>query len=102
MKKALKVISNVLVWCVVAVAVFMMVFTIVSVNTFNRNDRDLFGYKMYIVKTDSMAATDFKAGALILVHEVDPSTLKEGDTILLKASRSREFEKTVAKLQGVN
>lgn len=29
-------------------------------------------------------------------------TLKEGDTILLKASRSREFEKTVAKLQGVN
>ena len=29
-------------------------------------------------------------------------TLKEGDTVLLKASRSREFEKTVAKLQGVN
>lgn len=29
-------------------------------------------------------------------------TLKAGDTILLKASRSREFEKTVAKLQGVN
>ena len=28
--------------------------------------------------------------------------LKEGDTVLLKASRSREFEKTVAKLQGVN
>ena len=28
--------------------------------------------------------------------------LKEGDTILIKASRSREFEKTVAKLQGVN
>ena len=28
--------------------------------------------------------------------------LQEGDTILLKASRSREFEKTVAKLQGVN
>lgn len=29
-------------------------------------------------------------------------TLKAGDTVLLKASRSREFEKTVAKLQGVN
>ena len=28
--------------------------------------------------------------------------LKEGDTILIKDSRSREFEKTVAKLQGVN
>ena len=28
--------------------------------------------------------------------------MKEGDTVLLKASRSREFEKTVVKLQGVN
>jgi UDP-N-acetylmuramoyl-tripeptide--D-alanyl-D-alanine ligase len=28
--------------------------------------------------------------------------LREGDTILLKASRSQEFEKTVAKIQGVN
>lgn len=28
--------------------------------------------------------------------------LQAGDTVLLKASRSREFEKTVAKLQGVN
>ena len=30
------------------------------------------------------------------------SLLKKGDTILLKASRSRQFEKTVEKLQGVN
>ncbi len=28
--------------------------------------------------------------------------LREGDTILLKASRSQEFEKTVVKIQGVN
>ena len=49
MKKAWKVISTVLVWLVVAVAVFMMVFTIVSVNTFDRNDRDIFGLRCYIV-----------------------------------------------------
>lgn len=30
------------------------------------------------------------------------SLLKKGDTILIKASRSRQFEKTVEKLQGVN
>ncbi len=50
----------------------MMVFTIVSVTTFDRNDRALFGYKMYIVRSDSMSATDFKAGDLILVRSVDP------------------------------
>ena len=72
MKKALTIIKTTAVGLVVLLAVSMMIFTIVSVTTFNRNDRDLFGYKMYIVKTDSMAATDFKAGALILVHEVDP------------------------------
>ena len=39
MKKARKILTNILVYAVVAVAVFMMIFTIVSVNTFNRNDR---------------------------------------------------------------
>ncbi len=29
------------------------------------------------------------------------SLLKEGDTVLIKASRSKQFEKTVEKLQGV-
>ena len=47
----------------------------------DRNDRALFGYKMYIVRSDSMSATDFKAGDLILVRSVDPATLQEGDII---------------------
>ena len=59
----------------------MMVFTIVSVNTFDRNDRDLFGYRCYIVVSDSMSKTDFNAGDLILVKEVDPTTLQVGDII---------------------
>lgn len=79
MKKALNIIKNILVWAVVALAVFMMIFTVVSVNTFDHMDRSFFGYKAFIVKSDSMSATDFSAGDLILVKEVDPSTLKEGD-----------------------
>ena len=62
MKNLLSKIKNIITWIVVIVAVCMMLFTIISVNTFNRNDRSLFGYKMYIVNTDSMAATDFNAG----------------------------------------
>lgn len=81
MKKALNIIKNILVWAVVALAVFMMIFTIFSVTTFDRNDRSLFGYKMYTVLSDSMAATDFDAGSVVFMKEVDPSTLKEGDII---------------------
>ena len=95
MKKAWKVISTALVWLVVAVAVFMMIFTIVSVNTFNRNDRDLFGLRFYIVLSDSMSATDFDAGDLVVVKEVDPSTLKEGDIIAYQSQSSENYGATV-------
>lgn len=59
----------------------MMVFTIVSVLTFDRNDRSLFGYKAFVVTSDSMYKTDFDAGDLILIKEVNPATIKEGDII---------------------
>ena len=95
MKKALSVIKTTLVWLVVTLAVFMMIFTIISVTTFNRNDRDLFGYKAYIVNTDSMAKTDFDAGDLIFVKEVDPSTLVEGDIITYMSQNSENFGETI-------
>lgn len=95
MKKAWKIISNVFVWMVVIVAVFMMIFTIVSVNTFNRNDRQIFGYRCYIVLSDSMAATDFDAGDLVLVKEVDPTTLQEGDIIAYQSQNSENYGATV-------
>ena len=95
MKKAWKIISTVLVWLVVAVAVFMMVFTIISVNTFNRNDRDIFGIRFYIVLSDSMAATDFDAGDLVVVQKVDPTTLQEGDIIAYQSQNSENYGATV-------
>lgn len=95
MKKALNITKTVLVWLVVVLAVFMMIFTIFSVTNFNRNDRDLFGYKMYIVNTDSMSATDFGAGALIFAKEVDPSTLKEGDIITYISQDSESYGETI-------
>ena len=94
-KKVLNIIKNIIVWLVVALAVFMMVFTVISVNTFNRNDRPLFGYKMYIVNSDSMAKTDFDAGDLIFAKEVDPSTLKEGDIITFISQDSDHFGETI-------
>ena len=95
MKKAWKIISTAMVWIVVAVAIFMMVFTIVSVNTFNRNDRNIFGYRAYIVLSDSMSATDFDAGDLVLIKEVDPTTLQEGDIIAYQSQNSENYGQTV-------
>ena len=95
MKKAWKIISTALVWIVVIVAVLMMVFTIVSVNTFDRNDRDIFGFRCYIVLSDSMSATDFDAGDLVLVKEVDPKILKEGDIISYTSQNTSNYGETV-------
>lgn len=95
MKKSWKIISTALVWIVVVIAVLMMIFTIVSVNTFDRNDRDIFGFRCYIVLSDSMSATDFDAGDLVLVKEVDPTTLKEGDIIAYQSQNSENYGQTV-------
>lgn len=95
MKKVLNIVKNILVWIIVVFAVLMMVFTVVSVNTFDRSDRNLFGYKAFIVLSDSMKATDFDAGDLVLVKEVDPSTLKEGDIISYTSQNTSNFGETV-------
>lgn len=93
--KALKIIRSIFVWLMVALAVFMMIFTIVSVSTFDRADRSLFGYKAFIVLSDSMSKTDFKAGDLVLVKAVDPSTLKEGDIIAYTSQNTSNYGETV-------
>lgn len=95
MKKAINIIKNTIVWLIVLLAISMMIFTVISVTTFNRNDRQLFGYKMYIVNSDSMAATDFNAGSLILVKEVDPATLQEGDIITFMSQNTSSFGETI-------
>lgn len=95
MKKTLNVIKNVVVWLMVILAVFMMIFTVVSVNTFDRSDRSLFGFKAFIVLSDSMSKTDFSAGDLVLIEEVDPSTLKEGDIISYTSQNSANYGETV-------
>ena len=95
MKKVWNILSKVFAWSVVVITVCMMVFTIVSVNTFDRNDRDIFGYKAFIVLSDSMSATDFDAGDLVLVKKVDPTTLQEGDIIAYQSQNEENYGATV-------
>ena len=95
MKKVRNIISSILTWGIVAVAVCMMIFTVVSVNTFNRSDREIFGYSAFIVLSDSMSKTDFDAGDIVLVKNVDPTTLKEGDIIAYMSLDKDNYGETI-------
>ena len=95
MKNAISRIKNIVVWLVSAVAIGMMAFTIVSVLTLNQRDRNLLGYRAFIVLSDSMSATDFDAGDVVLVKEVDPSTLQPGDIIAYISQDPDHFGETI-------
>jgi len=93
--KVFNIIKNVLVWAIVVFAVGMMIFTVISVNAFDQNSRSLFGYKFFVVRTDSMAATDFDAGDIVIIKETDPRTLVEGDIIAYLSQNSQSYGETV-------
>lgn len=93
--KVLKILRNVFVWLIVAATVCIMIFTVVSVSTFDRADRNLFGYKAFIVLSDSMSKTDFSAGDLALVKQVDPTSLQEGDIISYTSENEENYGETV-------
>ncbi|MCI9272943.1 MAG: signal peptidase I [Clostridiales bacterium] len=95
MKKVLSILKSVVTWLIAALAVCMMIFTVVSVNTFDRNDRNIFGYKAFIVLSDSMSKTDFDAGDVVLVKEVDPATLQAGDIISYQSTNPENYGETV-------
>lgn len=91
----LNILKTLLVWLLALAAVAMMVFTVVSVTMFDRSDRSLFGYRAFIVLSDSMSATDFAAGDVVLVKAVDPATLREGDIIAFTSRNSSNYGETV-------
>ena len=95
MKKALNIISTVLVWLLVVATVGIMIFTFVSVNTFDQANRSIFGYKFFIVRSDSMSATDFSAGDIVFVKNCDPTTLQVGDIIAYTSQNPNNFGDTV-------
>ena len=95
MKKVFNIIKDILVWMVVILTVGIMIFTVISVNTFDQNNRSIFGYKFYIVQSDSMSATDFDAGDVILIRNVNPATLAEGDIIAYISQNSHNYGETV-------
>ena len=95
MKQTLLKIKDIFTWLISAVAIGMMIFTVVSVMTLNQRDRNVFGYRAFIVLSDSMKATDFDAGDVVIVKEVDPTKLEAGDIIAFISQDSDHFGETI-------
>lgn len=89
--KALRIMKKLVVIAITVLAVGMLIFTVISAATFNRMDRDLFGYRAFIVLSDSMSATDFSAGDLVVVKKVDPATLAVGDIIAYQSTNTENY-----------
>ena len=103
-KKILNIFIKAVACLLVAFTIFMMIFTIVSVNTVGRNDRDIFGMRFYIVKTDSMSPSEnnkdmdvhFSAGDIVIIKNVkDPKALEAGDIIAFMSMNKVSYGETV-------
>ena len=84
MKKAGKIAGRILSILILLFAVFIMVFTIISVTTVNKEEADFLGYRPFIVLSDSMR-TEFEVGDMIVSKEVDADSLREGDIITFRS-----------------
>lgn len=103
-KKIVNIASKVVTWLLVAFTVFMMIFTIVTVTTVDRNDRSIFGIKFYIVQTDSMSLSEknkdldvhFNAGDIVIIKDVeDPRRLQAGDIIAFMSADADSYGETI-------
>ncbi|ERJ11228.1 signal peptidase I [Haloplasma contractile] len=61
-------------------ALFMLIFTIVSVNVNKDYGRGFMGYKLFIVLSDSMKPK-FEAGDIVISKVVNSESLQSGDTV---------------------
>lgn len=93
--KAINIVVKVCMWIVIVVAIALIVFTVITLTTVNEKDRNIFGYKAFIVLTGSMNATDFNEGDLIFCKEVDPTTLNEGDIITFQSLNEESYGKII-------
>lgn len=90
-KKVLSILS-----AVAMIAVFALtIFTVIAVTTFDKQSQSFLGMRMFIVTSDSMKATDFAAGDLIFVKQVEADSLEPGDIISFLSEDPHNYGKTV-------
>lgn len=110
-KRVFSIIKTIFIWVVVVFAVGMMIFTILSKTVLNSTKGGgLFGYKMFIVLSDSMSISEqdttaedkagitFNAGDLIFSKTLDDgeyAALQPGDVITFQSQGGDNFGEVV-------
>lgn len=84
MKKALNIIGKIATVLIILLAVFVMVFTFITIKTSSSEDATIFGYKPYIVLSDSMKDT-FEVGDVVVIKAVPAEELQPGDIVCFKS-----------------
>ena len=83
MKKGLVIAGRIITALILVFAVAIMLFTVISVNTVGKN-ASLFGYKPFIVESDSMKDT-FAVGDLAVTKSVAAEELEVGDIVTFRS-----------------
>ena len=100
MKKALKIIFNVLAWILLVLALLITILVFSSGR--NNGVANLFGFMPMTVESASMEPT-FKVDDLIICREVDDiNTLKEGDVITFWTIIDGQRVKNTHRIVGIN
>ena len=103
-KNILNLVLKVASWILIGITVVIMLFTLVSMATLNKNDRNIFGYKFLIVQSDSMSPSEknadddvhFRAGDIIIIKDVENAwALKPGDVISFTSFSEVSYLETV-------
>ena len=115
-KKAyLEIAKKVVSWIVIIFTVAMIIFTIISVTTMDKNERTVFGNNFYIVRTDSMSLSDknadqkvhFNAGDIVIIKPIKDiearSQLEAGDIIAFISRDDDTYGETIThRIRSVN
>lgn len=86
---------NFISWAFTVGSFCLMLFTLSSAQAVDNTDKTFLGYKIFIVTSGSMSATDFDAGDIVFVKSVDPATLEAGDIIAFTSYNRNSFGETV-------
>ena len=104
LKKVLNIAAKVISGCLIAFTVFMMIFTVVTVTTVDKNERKIFGVRLYIVTSNSMSPSEnnkdmdvhFSAGDIVIIGDVkDPTKLEPGNIISFISTNEKSYGETV-------
>lgn len=93
--KIWSVIAKVITWLIVAFALLVVLFTVLATLTVGKQQKAIFGYRAYIVLSDSMQDT-FSAGDIVVSKiKKDVTDLEAGTIITFISADSDSYGETV-------